>query len=50
MEDIFRHSLHCVENRDGSAQIIVTGGEDPKNESKKILTEFTLGNGIMLKL
>ncbi|XP_065846082.1 actin-fragmin kinase-like isoform X2 [Oscarella lobularis] len=43
MEDIFRHSLHCVENRDGSAQIIVTGGEDPKNESKKILTEFTLG-------
>ncbi|XP_065841516.1 uncharacterized protein [Oscarella lobularis] len=40
---IDRHTLHCVENRDGSARIIVTGGEDREKELIKVLNEFILG-------
>ena len=43
MAPIYLHTLHCVENRDGSARIIVTGGENRRGELKEILNEFTLG-------
>ena len=44
MAHIERHALHCVEDRDGSAGIIVTGGEDHDYKLKEILNEITLGN------
>ncbi|XP_065842006.1 uncharacterized protein [Oscarella lobularis] len=43
MAHIERHALHCVEDRDGSAGIIVTGGEDHDYKLKEILNEITLG-------
>ena len=37
------HTLHCFENKDGSSQIILTGGKDLNYKLKTTMMSFTIG-------
>ena len=43
MARVWKHTLHCIANQDGSFHIFLSGGEDEKGECKQIVKIFTFG-------